>query len=153
MILCILTFANNAKDRILSSSMDTDTPERPNSRRENKGRSSPSEILVSEVMERASRSNATLREHLTGAVLVEVTDTSERYFIDWRGGEISAKSIERGAAAEADCAISLTSKDLSRIASGDVNPQIAMVSDRVKVSGKPGLAVYFFNLVAPRSGG
>jgi putative sterol carrier protein len=36
------------------------------------------------------------------------------------------------------------------VRSGDLNPQVAMLADKIKVKGKIGPAVYLFNLIAPR---
>ena len=51
---------------------------------------------------------------------------------------------------ELDCYISLNDRDVYRIYRGDLNPQIAMLSDKIEVGGKLSFAVYFFNLIAPR---
>ena len=50
-----------------------------------------------------------------------------------------------------DCVVKLKEPQLMAIQSGELNPQIALVNEKVKVEGAAGLAMYFFNLVYPRS--
>jgi hypothetical protein len=54
------------------------------------------------------------------------------------------------ASATPDCVIRINQTNLLKIAAGDLNPQVAMLSSKIKVSGRASLAIYFFNLVAPR---
>jgi hypothetical protein len=63
------------------------------------------------------------------------------------GGEVVKTSTSTAAV---DCTIQLSEHTLLRIAAGELNAQVAMISDKVKVRGTSGLAVYFFNLIAPR---
>jgi putative sterol carrier protein len=48
-----------------------------------------------------------------------------------------------------DCVISIHEQVLLRIANGELNPQVTMLSDRLKIDGQAALGVYFFNLIAP----
>jgi putative sterol carrier protein len=49
-----------------------------------------------------------------------------------------------------DCILTLDSRSLQEIASGNLNPQLAMLAGKIRVEGKSNLAVYLFNLIAPR---
>ncbi|MCX6114147.1 MAG: SCP2 sterol-binding domain-containing protein [Proteobacteria bacterium] len=49
-----------------------------------------------------------------------------------------------------ECIVSLNEQSLMAVRSGDLNPQVAMLSDKIRIKGKVGMAVYLFNLVAPR---
>jgi putative sterol carrier protein len=59
-------------------------------------------------------------------------------------------TAEGSDAAAVDSIISLTEQNLMAVRSGDLNPQVAMLADKIKVKGKIGPAVYLFNLIAPR---
>ena len=109
----------------------------------------PGELLTEGVIDRAARAHSTLHDQLRGSVLVSLGNGSERYRIDWTGEHLSAERTEE---TSADCVIDIQSRDLELIAAGSLNPQIAMLSDKIRVSGNASLAVYFFNLVAPAAG-
>jgi putative sterol carrier protein len=38
---------------------------------------------------------------------------------------------------------------LKRIWQGELNPQIAMLSEKIRVEGRKAVAIYLFNLIAP----
>lgn len=86
-----------------------------------------------------------LRTHLAGTIFIELTPEKKKLSFDGKTG----KFVEGGSAS--DCQISTSARYLEEISAGDLNPQIAMLTDKVKVSGDVGLAVYFFNLIAPNS--
>ena len=50
---------------------------------------------------------------------------------------------------KADCRIKIRAVDFLSISNGDLNPQIAMLSEKISIEGKTEMAVYFFNLIAP----
>ena len=79
--------------------------------------------------------------------MFEIEDRKEKYLFDWSAEGIKSSRTE---AAESDCKITLSEDNLLRIAWGDLNPQLAMLSDKVKVTGQLSLAIYVFNLIAPR---
>ena len=108
------------------------------------------DILVRDIVLNAGRSGPKLRELLAGTILVQMTDSGKRYLIDWSEPELRSSTV--GKEATADCTISLSEDHLRRIASGELNPQIAMLSEKVQVAGRKGAAMYLFNLIAPRSG-
>lgn len=109
-------------------------------------RTSARDILVDGVLEKAHRAHPALRAQLRGTVLVKLNGGRERYLIDWRGDSPSA--AETGDES-ADCVISVQEHDLEMIASGSMNPQIAMLSDKISIQGNANFAMYFFNLIAP----
>lgn len=79
-----------------------------------------------------------LTSKLQGTVLLEVPD-----------GNLKEQVIISPQADAPQVTIRLSMQALLRIAAGDLNPQMALVSDKVTVTGDHGLAMYFFNLVAP----
>ena len=83
----------------------------------------------------------------------------ERFIFDWKGeeptvvpaaGALTVNVENPGEATLVDSIISLTEQNLMAVRSGDLNPQVAMLADKIKVKGKIGPAVYLFNLIAPR---
>jgi putative sterol carrier protein len=108
----------------------------------------PEDIILKDLVDNASRSGAKLRELLAGTILIKLVDTGGRFLIDWSGPELKSQTV--GKDATADCTICLSEDHLRRIAQGDLNPQIAMLSEKVRVEGRKGAAMYLFNLIAPR---
>lgn len=106
----------------------------------------PKELFLEAIPYRAKESAATLRTHLTGKIGFSIQDTNEKFCIDWSSAECQVKANHPETL---DCHVSLSSGDLMRIASGDLNAQIAMLSTRVLIQGKADYAVYVFNLIAP----
>ncbi len=116
-------------------------------RRKLPGYSNAQELMTNELPARATYADAKLRSNLVGSIIVFLKDLDERYLFDWSTETLRTGKVE---SPTADCTIRLTSHVLLRIAQGDLNPQIAMLSDKISVQGKAGMAVYFFNLIAPR---
>jgi len=110
------------------------------------------ELLLDEVKSRAQRASVRLKECILGTFLIELTN-GKRYGFDCRQAEMVVAPLtgDLGAHAPPDCSIRLSEDNLLRIASGDLNPQVGMLSDKIRVQGKSSIAVYFFNLIAPRS--
>jgi putative sterol carrier protein len=104
------------------------------------------ELMTDELQTRASQSSDRLRACLTGSIIVKLRERSEKYLFDWTGNIPKAEATEK---TEGDCVINVSESNLLKIASGDLNPQIGMLSDKISVQGKLSLAVYFFNLIAP----
>ncbi len=95
-----------------------------------------------------ARQNADLlRSHLTGVVALVTTDPGRSYRIDWSGERLV---VEAGDAPNADCRVVLSQGDLMRVVRGDLNPQIAMLSGRIRATGNPEMAMYLFNLIVRR---
>jgi len=116
------------------------------------------DVLCEELPSRAQRAKARLKPHLTCTLGLEITSSGERFIFDWKGEEPSvvptsqgvSLSDASGGATVVDSIISLTEQNLMAIRSGDLNPQVAMLAEKIKVKGKIGPAVYLFNLIAPR---
>lgn len=106
-------------------------------------------LLTETVLANARRDHAKLRPYLTCKILFNITDSRKSYLFDWTAEELKSEELSSPAEENAaDCTISLSDSTLSRIASGDINPQIAMLSNKVQISGKVTFAVYVFNLIA-----
>ncbi len=103
------------------------------------------ELILEELPLRAGEASSCLKECLMGTVLIDIKDKNEFYRVIWNAGGFK---VEEGGGA-ADCTIHLSEQHLLKIVSGDLNPQIAMLSDKIFVEGKLNLGVYFFNLIAP----
>jgi len=116
------------------------------SRYQNSRSETSRDILIDRLLERASRAHPTLREQLTGSILISIDQGRERYLIDWASDRIKASETKQDSA---DCTVRLQSSDLVLIAQGNLNPQIAMLSEKIQIEGNVNLAMYFFNLVAP----
>jgi hypothetical protein len=117
------------------------------------------DVLCEELPVRAERAKLRLRPQLTGAFLIEVSNTGEKFIFDWRGqepkvspveGAVELATADNADPSKVDSIISVSDQHLMAIRSGDLNPQVAMLADKIRVKGKMGPAVYLFNLVAPR---
>lgn len=117
------------------------------------------DVLCEELPSRASRAKLRLKPHLTCTLAVELSSSGERFIFDWKGeepkvapaaGALTVNAENPGEATLVDSIISLTEQNLMAVRSGDLNPQVAMLADKIKVKGKIGPAVYLFNLIAPR---
>ncbi|NLF25830.1 MAG: SCP2 sterol-binding domain-containing protein [Deltaproteobacteria bacterium] len=103
------------------------------------------DFIMGEIGARSERAGRKLKTQLSSLVQLELTDLNHSFLFDWQGSDLR---IHEGSDPQADCRIALSSTDLWSISNGELNAQIAMLSDKVKVSGKAGVAVYFFNLFA-----
>ncbi len=117
------------------------------------------DVVCEELPARASRAKARLRPYLAGTLVIELTNLGEKFLFDWRGDEPKVSPVEgpiqlaQGDTSDpssVNCIVSLSEQNLMAVRSGDLNPQLAMLADKIKVKGKVGPAVYLFNLVAPR---
>jgi hypothetical protein len=108
------------------------------------------DFLSQELLVRAQRADPKLRANLTGKVLIHLTDNNTKVLLDGSSTEVTVQKVE-GEDAAADCVIRLPDKNLMKIYQGRLNPQLAMLSGKVKVEKQATFAVYFFNLVAPRA--
>ena len=89
-----------------------------------------------------SRLPTHLLENLAGTIQIELRDTGESCSIEpTTGREIPATT-------QPDATIRMHSGDARRILAGDLNPQIAMLSGKIQLEGRAGLAVYLFNVLA-----
>jgi hypothetical protein len=117
------------------------------------------DVLCEELPNRAARAKLRLKPHLTCVLGLELSSSGERFIFDWKGeeptvapagGPLTLNAENPGEATLVDSIISLTEQNLMAVRSGDLNPQVAMLADKIKVKGKIGPAVYLFNLIAPR---
>ena len=81
---------------------------------------------------------------IPGTVQFYMKGSKERFIVDGSGKEI--KVID-GLVNEPDCTITIEAQDMLGIADGILNPQIAMLSEKIQVKGNSGLAMYVFNLL------
>lgn len=106
------------------------------------------EVLTQFVANRSERADEKLRSHLVGKIMVRVEGTSEQYLFELIKGRAQ---VQEDSSSSADCTIRVSEANLMRVVAGELNPQIAMLSGKIKIEGKAELAIYFFNLVAPKS--
>lgn len=114
--------------------------------------SSTDDVILGELVAVASRSAPKLRELLEGTIMIAINNSDKRYLIDWSQPQIKAEKLKASgsAAISAACTIALSEDNLLKIANGDLNPQIAMLAQKIKVEGRKAAAMYFFNLIAPQ---
>lgn len=117
------------------------------------------DVLCEELPSRAARAKIRLRPHLTCVLGVELVSSAEKFVFDWKSeepkvtpatGGFTLSADSPGQATLVESIISLTEQNLMAVRSGDLNPQVAMLADKIRVKGKIGPAVYLFNLIAPR---
>jgi putative sterol carrier protein len=101
------------------------------------------ELVMQELPARAASAHDLLRSKLRGKIQLKIKG-SGNYHLDWSGSEFLVKKSN----SEADTTIEMEERDLMKVISGGLNPQIGMLSDKIQVSGNPEIAVYFFNLIA-----
>lgn len=108
-----------------------------------------SDFLNVELTSRLVNAPDRLMNQMAGSILLQLAGDGS-YLVNGMSREIRA--LEGGAEPALenyDCSVQLSARDFLMIANGKVNPQIAMLSEKVKISGKVPLAVYLFNLIAP----
>lgn len=118
-------------------------------------------ILLHHFIQRSRHSSDLLKTHLTGVVQLNLVDIRDKYHIDLREMPPKVRSERSGLAStgaasnrdlqvEPECTLTMDSVALKAVARGNLNPQLAMLSGKIKVAGRSTLAVYIFNLIAPR---
>ncbi|MCO6431725.1 MAG: SCP2 sterol-binding domain-containing protein [Deltaproteobacteria bacterium] len=138
--------AAGSGDEDSKSAGDARPAERAAPERSRKARDAK-ELLTEEILYRSQRANAHLKNCLSGKIIFDLDGKGERYFIDWSGDTLKSGPCEDS---DGDCVIKVSEATLMKIASGDLNPQVAMLSDKVKIQGKSSLAMYIFNLIGAR---
>jgi SCP-2 sterol transfer family len=117
------------------------------------------DLFIEEVGARSDRVEPTLKAQLLGTIVVEVSGNKGRYLIDGRGDTLKVSEFqetpqlrksEQDPPTTIDCVVRLSEPHLFQVRSGELNPQLAMLSEKIRVEGRIGLAVYLFNLIAPR---
>jgi hypothetical protein len=124
------------------------------------------DVVCEELPERASRAALRLKPFLTGTCVFDFTNSGERFLFDWRGDNPSTRPISRDLAItwdeaqgyvatdssiNVDTVVSISESHLMAVRSGSLNPQVGMLTDKIRIKGKVGTAVYIFNVVAPRA--
>jgi putative sterol carrier protein len=105
-------------------------------------------FLLDQLPQRGSRANPRLRANLAGSIRLELSDLGQQYLCSLKGDVFE---VLEDKSSPADCTIKLSEGDLLRIIHGKLNAQLAMLSEKIQVEGQLSLAVYFFNLVSPKS--
>lgn len=83
---------------------------------------------------------------LKGSITLNVSDCAEGYTFSFRDKELSVQHWEKNPPNAGTCSIEVQERYLEQILRGRLNPQIAMLSHKVQVTGEAAQAVYFFNL-------
>lgn len=123
------------------------------------------DVLTEELPFRAEKAAARLKPFLTARVLFELSDSGDKYLFDWTDKgpivtSLSKDSVviidedEKAAKSEGtqvDTTITLSERAVMAIRSGELNPQVGMLTEKIRVLGKVSPAVYIFNVIAPRS--
>lgn len=111
------------------------------------GKRNASNLFQGELIELTESASPSLRSQLKGTIALCLQDGKHGYLFDWSSSEprVSEFPLAKDPP-KADCTLHFDEKVALDIASGELNPQIAMLSDKIRVSGKHHLAVYFFNL-------
>jgi hypothetical protein len=123
------------------------------------------DVVCEELPERVALAAARLKPFLSGSFVFHFTNSGERFLFDWRGDSPSTRQLDRSVevtcdeakghlesdnAVNVDSVISISEANLMAIRSGSLNPQVGMLTDKIRVRGKVSPAVYVFNAVAPR---
>ncbi len=123
-------------------------------RRASSSSSTLDDVILYDIPKKSGQAGHNLRAELAGAIKLKFKAKKKvdggDYIFRWDGDEASTQKIEdsSGNKEEVDCEISIHSEDFFDIVRGKLNPQVAMLSDKIYVKGKLSLAVYFFNLFA-----
>lgn len=139
----------NDNNQTSDTDADNDTQDSEVDRPRPPSRSRPTsakDLILGHVPERTQYASPHLRVELTGTILIKLKNSTDKFLFDWRGEKAKTEQTQSD---EADCTITISESDLMKIANGDLNPQVSMLSEKVKVAGKSSLAIYFFNLIAP----
>jgi len=89
---------------------------------------------------------ANLKAQLAGNLLLRFRDSGRCISFEGPSGEVQALSSSQASGYQSDCTVDLSENHLEQILDGDLNPQVAMLSEKLRVQGKLSLAVYFFNV-------
>jgi len=157
-----------------SAAQDDELAEGPDDNEDEESEASPAprkaietarDVVCDELPYRAQRAAARLKPFLTGTFIFDFTNSGEKFLFDWRGDLPVTKPLPRGVAVSCDESQGFVSTDsainvdtvvlvseqhLMAVRSGSLNPQVGMLTEKIRVKGKVGPAVYIFNVVAPR---
>jgi|GEM_PF-2311097 len=87
-----------------------------------------------------------LKAQLAGNLLFRFRDTGRCLAFEGPSGDVHTLSPTQAGKYASDCTIEMTENHLEQILDGDLNPQVAMLSDKLRVDGQLSLAIYFFNI-------
>ncbi len=107
------------------------------------GTSSLARTMYGALCKNSRRLNRRLKTHITGRIQLIVSGGKENYVLDWRGEDLL---LNDGRDPEAECVIEISERDLLDVIKGNSNLQIALLSDKVKLSGQVGMALYLSNI-------
>lgn len=99
------------------------------------------ESITRKFVRDTSRYPLHLLENLAGTVRFELRDSGESCCLE----PASGKALEK--LENPDLVIRMHSGDARRLLSGDLNPQIAMLSGKIQIEGRANLAMYLFNVL------
>lgn len=144
---------------------DEDEEEEEPLRNQRKPIETARDVVCEELPERAQRAALRLKPLLTGSFVFDFTNSGERILFDWRDDLPVTKALNKGVAItcdeakgfvmsdkeiNVDAVISISESNLMAIRAGTLNPQVGMLTDKIRIQGKVALAVYIFNVIAPR---
>ena len=86
--------------------------------------------------------NRTAKKELTGDILLKITDIKESYFLEFTSQGLKVEKKE----AEAKCTISFDEGIFNQLIKRTINPQIALLTKKIKIEGNVSNGMYFFNL-------
>jgi hypothetical protein len=89
---------------------------------------------------------ANLKTRLLGKIVLSVKDKMDGYLFEWTEDNLHVEKWSGEPPAGCQTMIELENRDLELIVRGKLNPQVAMLSHKVNVSGEVSQAVYLFNL-------
>jgi hypothetical protein len=122
------------------------------------------DVLTEELPFRAEKAAGRLKPFLSARVVFELSNSDRRFLFDWtdNGPVVSDVAKEthlllegeapgKDGEIQVDTVITLSERSVMSIRSGDLNPQVGMLTDKIRIVGKVSPAVYIFNVIAPRS--
>ena len=148
-----VTENNTVKDSTIEPVASVEPVKEPRAKRKSSASktawSSTVEGIAQELKLRLEEARPQLTSKLTGAIALVFDRKGSILFTQSSGsftGEVLKKAPEK-----VDCKISLSHNSFTLIATGKLNPQLAMMSDKIAIEGDAERAVYFFNLLNERS--
>lgn len=102
------------------------------------------EELVQAVVRRAKDASPNLKTQLAGTFELFIRDRPYRVAFDFSATPVK---ILDNTTKTFDCVLEIDERTLMRIDRGELNSQLALLSEKVTVRGRAGIAVYFFNLL------
>lgn len=140
-------FAANVDPLIDEGDEDEDDEDEDDGGSEPEYNTNADRLFFRTVQRNAVRRENKLRVHIPAPVEFRLKGTRSVYSLDWSKNELKilAEAVEKPA-----CIIEISEDHLTEISEGLLNPQVAMLSDKVHVSGDMGIAMYVFNLFVRR---